>query len=252
MNAPTLHLLLLFPFVFSEVGPLGQRVGESSPNEIIFQKIWDAWTIIIQETLRIVHEAVGEKGMMGRRLHMQVFTISPAHYNYLHFRGNYHNEPTKTKYYHKVVIFQQNCRSMILFPLVHENWWTSGGFSWWVDGSSDNKQKAFKSLIVRLVRLFCQPIPQACNFRHLRNIWCSHSSVLFSPVTGLISQPVQLGEPMTLSCNSNKVKIKLLEILLQALDFCAFKPPGQKAQMFKSSTQLDGGRIKYLLRHKTL
>ena len=149
MNAPTLHLLLLFPFVFSEVGPLGKKVGEYSPNEIIFQKIWDAWTIIIQETLRIAHEAAGKKWMMGRRLsHMRVFTISPAHYNYLHFRGNCHNEPTKTKYYHKVVIFQQNCRSMILFPLVHENWWTSGGFSWWVDGSSDNKQKAFKSLIV--------------------------------------------------------------------------------------------------------
>ena len=143
MNAPILHLLLLFPFVFSEVGPLGKKVGESSPNEIIFQKIWDAWTIIIQETLRIAHEAAGENRMMGRRLspHMRVFTISPAHYNYLHFRGNYHNEPTKTKYYHKVVIFQQNCRSMILFPLVHENWWTSGGFCWWVESSSDNKQK---------------------------------------------------------------------------------------------------------------
>ena len=109
-----------------------------------------------------------------------------------------------------------------------------------------------KSLIDRLIMLFGKPIPHACNFRHLRNIWCSHSSVLFSPVTGLISQPVRLGEPMTLSCNSNKVKIKLLEILLQASDLCAFKPPGQKAQMFKSSTQLDGGRIKYLLRHKTL
>ena len=112
MNAPILHLLLLFPFVFSEVGPLGKRVGESSPNEIIFQKIWDAWTIIIQETLRIAHEAGGKKWMMGRRLssRMQVFTISPAHYNYLHFRGNYHNEPTKTRYYHKVVIFQQKSR----------------------------------------------------------------------------------------------------------------------------------------------
>ena len=42
------------------------------------------------------------------------------------------------------------------------------------------------------------------------------------------------------------------EILLQPLGFCAFKPPGnQKAQMFNSYTQLDGGRIKYILHHKT-
>ena len=34
MNAPTLHLLLLFPFVFSEVGPLGKMVGESQRNYI--------------------------------------------------------------------------------------------------------------------------------------------------------------------------------------------------------------------------
>ena len=42
------------------------------------------------------------------------------------------------------------------------------------------------------------------------------------------------------------------EILLQPLGFCAFKPPGnQNAQMFNSYTQLDGGRIKYILRRKT-
>ena len=56
----------------------------------------------------------------------------------------------------------------------------------------------------------------ACNFQHLRNILCLHSSVLFSSVTGKISQPVHLGQPMTLSCNSNQVK-KLLKV---SLKFC--------------------------------
>ena len=38
---------------------------------------------------------------------------------------------------------------------------------------------------------------------------------MFSSVTGNMSQPIQLGEPMTLSCNSNQVKIKLLKVPLK-------------------------------------
>ena len=120
--------------------------------------------------------------------------------------------------------------------------------------------------MARLITSFCQTYiwlqpPIACNFQYLRNILCLHSSVLFSSVTGKISEPVQLGQPMTLSCNSNQVREKnlkfcscrllVLVLLLQALGLCAFKPPGGPAQMFDSSTQLDGGRIKYILRHKT-
>ena len=63
--------------------------------------------------------------------------------------------------------------------------------------------------------IWLQP-PIACNFQYLRNILCLHSSVLFSSVTGKISQPVHLGQPMTLSCNSNQVK-KLLKVTLR---FC--------------------------------
>ena len=77
--------------------------------------------------------------------------------------------------------------------------------------------------MARLIISFCQtyiwlqpPIAIACNFQHLRNILCLHSSVLFSSVTGKISQPVHLGQPMTLSCNSNQVK-KLLKV---SLKFC--------------------------------
>ena len=75
--------------------------------------------------------------------------------------------------------------------------------------------------MARLITSFCQTYiwlqpPIACNFQYLRNILCLHSSVLFSSVTGKISQPVHLGQPMTLSCNSNQVK-KLLKV---SLKFC--------------------------------
>ena len=71
--------------------------------------------------------------------------------------------------------------------------------------------------------------PIACRFQHLRNISCLHSSVFFSIGTGDVSHPVQLGQPMTLSCNSNQAREKTpeshLKLLMQALDLCIFKPP---------------------------
>ena len=73
-------------------------------------------------------------------------------------------------------------------------------------------------IILSNIYLTRTPIAIACNFQHLRNILCLHSSVLFSSVTGKISQPVHLGQPMTLSCNSNQVK-KLLKLTLKFLKF---------------------------------
>jgi len=49
-----------------------------------------------------------------------------------------------------------------------------------------------------------------------------------------VSVPVQLGRPMTISCNGNK-----------ALGLCVFKPPfAKRAKIFSPTTQLEDGRIR--------
>ena len=79
---------------------------------------------------------------------------------------------------------------------------------------------------------------------------CEHyAQISSSTVTAYVSMPVQLGHPMSLSCNANQVNIKLIIVkFCSSLENCAFSsrlsprtPPTQprlKAEGLSKSTSL--------------
>ena len=107
-------------------------------------------------------------------------------------------------------IFQAKFSFVILFPSGEGRSWTI--FNWWVPSF-------LVSHIYHLnvkIRWYLQP-PLSAIFTRPASL-AFDVYVKLSSVTGDIKpDPVQLGHPMTLSCNANQVKIKQMKVTLKSV-----------------------------------